>query len=311
MSLTGFIEKAARFFAATAAVVAALAASATLVAQFTISTGDEADLRRFFLYQLGQARFDFLCLFALAILGRLLFGSEAVRTFLTSPLAMLRTSQGGLHLYNCAAMAFGLMLLASLVGNGVSLIRTRGVFWTDLVQRSYVETVLADVDRLARSGRVHDAYALAGQGRRVLSHESDQSRIDNRFSDLSIRVELSRRLSQRHRRLSAEAWDPVTQRSAFFANAEAVRLDPQNFQAVELLDNLYGRVVKGIADDILQLCGRDRSGLFKTVSVLESEVFRTRTHRNCEQAAASWLDGIWQPVRIQSLLEQAREIDAQ
>lgn len=301
MSVTRIIGRVVPIFTAAAAL-------ASIIALVTLSTNDAADLRRFSVYAVGQASIDLVCLLVLLALAWLSFRSMTLRKLIRHPITALRTTSGRFNLHNCGAAALCALLLISLAINGYGLLRVRGVFWKYLLQKAYVEDVLAEVDQLSTSGRIHDAYALAGQARRILSDEADEGRISNRFRDLSVRVEWSKRLSQRYLFPNAEAWNPTTNRRAYFANAEAVRLDPQNFQAVEVLNGLYSRVVDGIAHDIDQLCGPGRSRIFEATSVLESEIFLDRNHRSCKQAASQWLDSIWQPERIQTLLEAAKEV---
>lgn len=289
-------------------VAQAVVVLATIPALITLKTNVPEDLSRYTIYLLSQAWLDTLCLLALSALAWVSYRSTSLRQLLRDPLRSLRTASGGFHVKNCVAVVVCAALLVSVGIHGYGLMRVRGVFWKHLAQKSYVEDVLAEIDGLSTSGRVHDAYVLAKQARGILSDESNQSRISNRFGDLAVRVELSARLSQRYLQPRAEAWNPITQRAAFFANAEAVRLDPQNHQALEVLDHLYVRVVEGMAHDSDQLCGPDRPRSFETVSVLEAEEFLGRNHRDCEQAAFLWLNRVWQPERIRALLEEAKDI---
>lgn len=299
------MEKAFQWSARIVTIVLALG---SVVALLTLNSADELDLQRFKIYALSQAVLDFLAVSFLSVLAWIAWRSKWIRTVLSNRSAMVRSPDGDFQLRNCLTIMLALAIGMSVMCNGFFLLRARAYFWQHLVQKSYVEGTIARVDTLADAGRIGDAYTLAAQAQRVLTEEADQSRISNRSFDLTTRVEISRRLSQGQLRPDARSWNPVTQRIAYFANAEAVRLNPQNFQAAEVLAGLFDRIVVGVQHDATQLCREDGALTFQTVSVIEAETFRNTIDGDCSQEALTWLEKIWQPTRITEVLSVSREV---
>jgi hypothetical protein len=286
-----------------------LVSAGALIALITLNTSDAEDLRRFSIYALGEAVPDLVALVAIWFIAGLALRSKGFRALVKRPLESLRTQDGGIDLRNSVTTLLCLAVALSLVVHAFFLVRARAYFWRFLLEKSYVEGTIARVDKLGNAGRVQDAYALATQAQRVLKDEADQSRITNRVLDLAARVEGSRGLSQRYRRPDPLVWNPITQRIYYFANAEALRLNPQNYQAAEVLRNLYDRVDTEMSSDIDRLCDdATTSARLQTVSVLEYETFRSTTHGDCRSAARVLVNGIWQPEAVKTILAQSRQV---
>lgn len=250
---------------------------------------------------------DLVSLLAIWLIAGLALRSTGIRALVRHPIELLRTQDGGIKLRNTLATLLCLAVLLSLLVHAFFLIRARSYFWRFLLQKSYVETTIGRVDKLGDAGRIQEAYALATEAQRVLKDEADQTRITNRVLDLAARAEGSAGLSQRYRRPDPYVWNPITQRIYYFANAEALRLNPQNYQAAEVLRNLYDRVVPEMSSDIERICGNGNSSArLQTVSALEYEIFTSTTHGDCRSAARALVNGIWQPERVKAIMAQSR-----
>lgn len=286
--------------------VSLLLAIALAMAFVTLNTGDADDQKRFAVYVVSKALLDVTVLAGLGVLAWIGIRSKGLRSLLTKPSDVLVGANGGLVIRNALVTVLLLCVVGGLVLNGYFLVRARTYFWRFLLQKSYVEGTLERVDSLGHEGRIQDAYNLATKAQRVLTDKADRGRIGNRTFDLTVRVEGSRRLSQRYRRPDPVEWNPITERSYYFGNAEALRLNPQNYEAYDILANLHDRLGAEMEADAVRLCAQGST--FQTVSVLESEVFRTKAHSDCAVHSRSFVKGIWHPDAVGALLAKSREI---
>jgi hypothetical protein len=264
-----------------------------LVASVTFQGIDEKHRTQFAFYEAWSLRFDLLVLTVVYFLGLWLLHSEAVRDLVKRPNRLLLNRHGGLIVGNVVGLCVCLFIVGSLLYNGSNYLRARKHFWVDLLRQSYTEDTIGRINGRVSQGRVGDAYELAKGSLQILKGTAQEGSITNQARALGVRVEGSTRLSERYVKLDGQDWNPLTERDFYFGNEEALRLNPQNYQAADTLTRLRARILQAMQADTGRLCESSQVTAFEAVTVLEVVRFAKPAGEGCERAAADWLNGIW------------------
>jgi hypothetical protein len=287
----------------TVATVAGLVFSAaSFIAWALLPKDGSPGTKVFALYLMKEAFPDVIVLTALYGLVRLGRRSIALRTMLRNPLTTLRAQSGGLELRQVASALLLVGVALTIVFHGFYLFKARSYYWRALVGYGYVERAAYRVDELAGSGRVVDAFRLASETNHVVGQAAGSGRLRRRLLFLQGRIERSDELYSSYTNLDVQQWNPVTQDAAYFAYAEALRLNPQNYAAAEALTAMAKRLDRDLQSDASSLCRGH--GPFRTLSVLASEDFSVDTSRGrCQEDATSQLSGLWKQYDVDGLLK--------
>jgi hypothetical protein len=151
----------------------------------------------------------------------------------------------------CRLLSFGLLFL--FAEQTVLFIRYRTFFWTQVAKKAYIVHYEEIIDGLGRVGRTEDAFNLLEYIMDTSGTASESASLRTRLLQLKVIRERSKQLT---RFADSGPWNPVTQRQSFFELAEAVRLDPENYEAATRLrveSNLLDQ--KFLPSDLQAICG--------------------------------------------------------
>jgi hypothetical protein len=133
------------------------------------------------------------------------------------------------------------------------LARARRYFWTYLCITAYVENYKLQIDQLAAAGRITDAYNLNVLVMQMLPNRPEREYVERRRAALKARTTWSTKLVEGR---TFRTWNPVTQRDSYYRLLEAIRINPQNYAAAEMMKQLIAPLENQyIKDDLNSLCG--------------------------------------------------------
>jgi hypothetical protein len=212
-----------------------------------------------------------------------------------------------------AAQVIMIVLCLTLVVPMYYLARARKYFWTRLARDAYALKYIARVDDLDRCKRVQDAEELANHIAVSLKGTSYEIALKARISELGLVIERAESLRGGRSVGLARAWNPVANRRAFFELAEAVRLNPQNAAAADILAKLVERLTgDAIKEDVESLC-RAAPGELRGASapLLEMELRRIELSSASDCAAARpKLERAWALPQVGCILAISRQARA-
>ncbi len=187
----------------------------------------------FALYLCGQSWVEgvfFITLAAILLICKRHFGSlEGAARAIGSGFRIERRSMlSAKPLYALLLLSLSLVF----VEQSVLVFRYRQFFWSQVAKKKYIEHYAQIIDDFTRVGRVNDAYNLLDYVMSTSGGTSESGRLQSRF--LALRV-LRARSAQLFASASVGSWNPISQRFSFFKLAEAVRLNPQNYEAADKL----------------------------------------------------------------------------
>jgi hypothetical protein len=180
--------------------------------------------------------------------------------------------------------ALGLILLvaafAAFLAAGGRLLRARADFWGGACRAAYAYHNSVRVVILVQSGRVADAYQLARTTQNALKGAAESGYVDRRLIKLTGALQRSEQLA---RQVAGGAWNPISDRGAYFAIAEAVRVNPQNYGAADKLHAMLQPLVNTyLPVDAVGICAPGFSvGNFRgrATSILEAQRRRASASR--------------------------------
>jgi hypothetical protein len=209
-----------------------------------------------------------------------------------------------------AAQVVAIMLCATLVFPIYHLGRARKYFWTRLARDAYALRYISRVDDLDRCKRVQDAHELASHIAISVKGTSYERALNGRISELGLLIERANALRGGRTAGFAKVWNPVADRQTFFKLAEAVRLNPQDAEAADILAKLVQRLTGDlIKADVETLCGAG-SGEMRGVSAprLELELRRVELNGAVDCAGAqSKLERAWSLPQVSCILAVSRQ----
>ncbi len=264
-----------------------------------LSGRDPAQFLPLLVFLLGQASIELAAVAGLVLLG------YAIRYTIWKP----GEEYGGKR----AAQMVTVVLCATLLVPMYYFGRVRKYFWTRLARDAYALQYISRVDDLDRCKRVQDSHELANHIAVSVKGTSYESALKGRISELGLVIERAESLRGGRTAGFARAWNPVANRQAFFELAEAVRLNPQNAAAADMLPKLVERLTgDAIKEDVEALCGAG-SGEIRGASAprLEMELRRVELSGVTDCGAArSKLERAWALPQVGCVLAISRQARA-
>lgn len=265
-----------------------------------LSGRDPAQFLPLLVFLLGQASIELAAVVGLVVLG------YAIRYTIWKPGAEYGAKR--------AALVVTIVLCVTLVVPMYYFGRVRKYFWTRLARDAYALQYISRVDDLDRCKRVQDAYELANHIAVSVKGTSYESALKWRISELGLVIERADSLRSGRTAGFARAWNPVANRQAFFQLAEAVRLNPQNAAAADVLVKLVERLTgDAIKKDIEALCGAGSGEEIRGASapLLEMELRRVELGGAADcTAARSKLERAWALPQVGCVLAISRQARA-
>ena len=262
------LELIQRVFAIGASVVAVLSG----LAFFVVPGADEIRFRYFGVFLLRSAIFDLAALAVALAFGWVMLrvASRALAREFGTGIPWTAPRHRPIYVWlGLVAIAFVLLRKPAH-----QLLRARALYWTQLSRPAYATRDLARIGRLARTGRVNQAYTLASTTYRVLKDTPEEYVFAGVMESLAARLSRARTLRRELSPASARSWNPIAQRQRYFELAEAVRLNPEDYTAADALGMMRtGLMEHGIPADARALCSPTAvAPQRRTVSPLESEI---------------------------------------
>jgi hypothetical protein len=282
-------------------IVALLWGAAVFVAECIVIAERPSSVTHFALYLLGSAWVEVVFLIGVYLLYRIIrfLGPRIILTF--------RTATFGWHRKTARALSLAIAsLLCVLLAVGLTtavyfLATARVTFWTELTKKAYVQKYASRIDALAYSGRITDAYRLTQAVVKSLGDSSESQLLHRRLSKLQAEYLWSESLGARS---SGQAWNPITQRRYFFYLVEAVRINPQNYAAADMLKKQTSQIKQFLKIDATGICrssGKLANFSGKATSNLEFQLRWQESGSNCDEAE-SHLERAWEIASIEKIL---------
>lgn len=206
------------------AIIGSIFAGSVAVAQIILLKGDRSKPTHFAIYLLSQTGPEVVLLLLLILMywaARQCIVSESVQIVRQSRLRLA---------------VFGLVALVLLTAFGAEIFyfaRARRAFWTWISTKAYVESYKKQIDNLARTGRLKEAYDLLQTVVDTSSTAAAEKTLEARRIALAAAL---KRSDQLYDRAGTGSWNPITQRREYGELVEAVRVNPQNYQAADRLE---------------------------------------------------------------------------
>jgi hypothetical protein len=154
------------------------------------------------------------------------------------------------------------------------LLRARWLYWSQLSREAYAHHDRTRVARLARTGRIGQAYTQANRTYAVLKTESEQDDFSGILQSLAARVSRAQSAKGENSPAAARSWNPIAQPERYFELAEAVRLNPEERAAADALGLMYSNLIRdALPADARAVCSPSAvAPPRRTVSQLEAEI---------------------------------------
>jgi hypothetical protein len=205
-----------------------------------------------------------------------------------------------------------LILMVAIIGPIFFFVRARTYFWLRLSGRVYAEQHLKLIDDLARTGRIRQAHQTTVAAVDMMKNSEYEPYFSERVSRLSLLIERSDSLATLPSAFQSSRWNPVSGREEYFRLAEAVRIDPQNYAAAEVLEEMVRTITKvATPKDERLLCGASVVGAVQrpnSVSVLEGIVLEQNIRQagGCYKGSIPALREMWALDRVGCVLGVSR-----
>ena len=277
-------------------IIAMLAVLASRVLFPNLSTANAEEFTGLSLYLLGQATFEVAIVLTLTLLYYVTRWTLAVR---------------GEEVQRGPLLIVVLLASATLVWPAYQIARARYFFWTTLARESYVIQQLSRIDDLTGQMRIVDANEQASAVAKVLAGTRYASEVGYRQDRLQLTIAVSDQLSREARTSWGRRWNPVSERRMFFRLVEAVRINPQNAEAAEVLSRLVIALDRAIEGDVQLLCGNSSLGLVSqaaTMSLLELEMRQSEVKAGggCK-AARPIIERSWSLGQVKCVIQQSEQ----
>jgi hypothetical protein len=241
--------------------IGAVFAAAVAVSQYLLWSRNDQTPIHFAVFLVGQTWLEVLViggvwvLYAVAksVVNRIKTATAGQRTSWT--LAQFSSIRVLAPLVSCIALA----LLT--INNLLYLARARHYFWTESGRKAYVYYYTPTIDMLADSGRVTDAANLTDLVVSTLGNNSEGELLARRRRLLQGAVRRSNDLARAD--IQSE-WNAVGDRMSYFRLLEAVRLNPENYLAADILKRRIALLSNYLTKDAASICSaRGNFGHFK------------------------------------------------
>src|SRR4051812_25114941 len=200
------------------------------IAAYLVSKGVD-DVSHFGLYLIGQTWVEL----AVVLICYLIYRQHSENV--AKIWSVVRSHPAALGARNYFGLGMLLLSFVVFATAGYALLRARIEFWGGECRAAYANRNSERIVELIAAGRIGDAYKLAKTTHDALSGSSESGYVDHRLNKLTGAIQRSEKLTKQ---IAGGAWNPITERSAYFGIAEAVRVNPQNYAAADKLRAMLG-----------------------------------------------------------------------
>jgi hypothetical protein len=277
-------------------IVGVIFTASIAVAQYLLLSRSPTKPVHFAVYLLGQAWLEFfIVIFGICAygLGRILMKRYGPFAFRFSPRSLINALLKPAVLI---PVAISMILALITVDHLYYLFRARQFFWMTNSRKAYARQYMQTIDVMSEVGRITDALNLTDTVLESLGTNSEAAYLSERQRVLKAAVARSQQLGQVE---GGASWNPVSDRASYFRLIEALRVNPQNYEAAERLRSRLSAIDRWLPADLHTLCASNGSIANIRVHILSFQELQFRWAQvggqsNCDSgAAAQGLRNAW------------------